>query len=445
MRWIDIDLPEAKISQEATILLQEAERLADGIPGLQDKEGLDARAVTDQMRAAGRLLFQAVVLVDREAFSPEPDRTGAHTPGETAPEAPGSLGYHLVVGANRLHLPWFWLHNGIEFLAAKHPLCWAETGSSPETAPIERPWMDRFTRAGFVVGSDGDTSRAAILQEMQGDRLGPELLFVPGHSEETIRRLIYREAEAIEHALSSTLTASPLARLKMPAEAVTPSRLPELGWAYQAMHFAGPTSQPARQTDTVGEYWMNRLIEETATPSDEDYEEAVGLEGEVLGVDPITSLLDDVCEKYDAQGGPSESLNRVGERAEGASGGGRDRPRGPGQQWLLPDGPIDPEHIGRQGLIPPLVFSNSYRALPELGRRFTTAGASAFVGPLVPLFSRPARLFAGHCYRALGQGRCVGAAVWQAADACRRELGDEHPAWLSYGVQGYGALALQYL
>lgn len=445
MRWIDIDLPETRITQEAAILLHEAERLADAIPALQDKEGLDARAVTDQMRAAGRLLFQAVMLIDREAFSPEPQRSGTVTPGRPDPGGPGTLGYHLVLGTNRLHLPWFWLHNGIEFLAAKHPLCWAETGSSPETAPSERPWMGRFVRAGFVVGRDGDTSRAAILRELQGDRLGPELLFVPGHSEESIRRLIYREAEAIEHALASTVTAAPLARLKMPAEAVTPSRLPELGWAYQAIHFAGPTSQPARQDDAVGEFWMNRLIEETAAPSDEEYESAVGLETEVLGVDPITSLLDDVCEKYDAQGGPSETYNRVGERAEGGTDVSRPRSSGPGQQWLLPDGPIDPEDIGRQGLIPPLVFSNSYRALPELGRRFTTAGASAFVGPLVPLFSRPARLFAGHLYRALGQGRCIGAAVWQAADACRRELGDEHPAWLSYGVQGYGALALQYL
>jgi hypothetical protein len=42
-------------------------------------------------------------------------------------------------------------------------------------------------------------------------------------------------------------------------------------------------------------------------------------------------------------------------------------------------------------------------------------------------------------------GWCAGAAVWQAARTCRRELGDEHPAWLSYGIQGFGQLALQYL
>ena len=60
-------------------------------------------------------------------------------------------------------------------------------------------------------------------------------------------------------------------------------------------------------------------------------------------------------------------------------------------------------------------------------------------------FSRPARIFAGYCYKALGEGWCVGAAVWQAGQACRQELGEDHPAWLSYGLQGYGSLALQYL
>ncbi len=444
MRWIDIDLSEKRITQEAAILLSEAERIANGIPALQESEGLDARSVIDEMRAAGRLLFQTVMIVDQEAFCDSVERDGATTPGEDGTPEPGNVGFHLVLGAHHLHLPWFWLHNGLEFLATKHPLCWAETGSSPVSGAPERTWMERFTRASFVVGSDGDTSLAAILNELQGDALGPELLFVAGHTEESIRRLIYREAEAIEQALAVGPNAAPLARLKMPAEAVTPAALPALGWAYQAIHFAGPTSKPARPADVEGEYWMNRLLEESAIPEDEDYETAIGVEGEVLGVDPITSLLDDVCERFEVNGGPSESLNRVGEHA----GGGdhhQQRKESSGTRWLLPDGPVDPEGIGRQGAIPPLVFSNSYRALPELGHRFTAAGASAFVGPMVPLFSRPARRFAGHCYAALGNGCCVGAAVWKAADACRRELGEEHPAWLSYGVQGYGALALQYL
>ena len=115
------------------------------------------------------------------------------------------------------------------------------------------------------------------------------------------------------------------------------------------------------------------------------------------------------------------------------------------RSWLLDDGPVKPEHLERGAAVPPLIFSNSYRALPELGLRFIHAGASTFIGPVVPLFSRPARIFAGHCYGAMGEGWGAGAAVWRAAQVCREELGAEHPAWLSYGLQGYGKLALQYL
>ena len=63
----------------------------------------------------------------------------------------------------------------------------------------------------------------------------------------------------------------------------------------------------------------------------------------------------------------------------------------------------------------------------------------------MPLFSRPARIFAGYFYQALGAGWGVGAATWRAARDCRAEFGEEHPVWLSYGVQGYGNLALPYL
>ena len=63
----------------------------------------------------------------------------------------------------------------------------------------------------------------------------------------------------------------------------------------------------------------------------------------------------------------------------------------------------------------------------------------------MPLFSRPARIFAGHFYQALGGGWNAGAAVWKAAGACRQEFGKKHPVWLSYGTQGYGSLALPYL
>ena len=446
MRWIDIKLSELEISQEAEALLAEAERLAEEIPTIQNRDGLDSRSVIDQMKKVGRSLFKAVLLVDQEAFHPGSDEI-EFTPADVANQEPDDLtGYHMVTGDSHVRLPWNWLHNGLEFLAAKHPICVSFEPSRPPAEGGDRLWMQRLFRAGFLVGEGGSTSLKAILAQMKEQQpRGPELLFVPGHTEDTIRRLIFREAEAIELALGSRPLGEPLASLVMPAEAVTPSQLPGLGLAYQAIHFAGPTSQPASPADVEGEFWINRLLEESNTPDESELEETVGLEGEVLGVDPITSLLDDVSQKAGRADRVWEALTIKGEQAKG--GGRVESPTSSGsnQHWLLPDGPIDPEGISMAGGIPPLIFSNSYCALPELGPRFTRAGASTFVGPMVPLFSRPARIFAGYCYKALGEGWCVGAAVWKAGQACRRELGEDHPAWLSYGLQGYGSLALQYL
>ncbi|MBU8871074.1 MAG: hypothetical protein KOO60_09470 [Gemmatimonadales bacterium] len=429
MRWIDINLSETNICQEAEALMADAERLAEKIIGIQARDGLDNRSVVDQMQEAGRNLFKAVLRVDQEAFHVDEDRPGSITPEVCLKEPDELTGYHITTDDRYIHLPWNWLHNGLEFLTVKNPVCVSTEPSRPPEGEAERPWMQRMVRADFLVGEGGSTSLKSVLSQMKEQQpRGPEVLFVPGHTEEAIRRLIYREAEAIELALDSPILTEPLARLEIPGEALTPSQLPELGLTYQAIHFAGPTSQPARPTDVEGEFWINRLVEEATTAADGEMEKTVGLEGEVLGVDPITSLLDD-----------------VGQKAHHA---GREEPAptsDSGHNWLLPDGPVGPEGISRTGGLPPLVFSNSYCALPDLGPRFTNAGASTFIGPQVPLFSRPARIFAGYCYKAMGEGWCAGAAVWKASQACRRELGEDHPAWLSYGLHGYGSLALQYL
>jgi hypothetical protein len=275
------------------------------------------------------------------------------------------------------------------------------------------------------------------------------MLFVPGHTDRRLRRLIYREAEVIQGALEIGCHGEVLARMDVEPDPITPSDLCERGFLYQALHFAGPTSLPATPNDARGEYWMNQLIDDTGDLADDAFESRVGLEGEVLGVDPITSLLDDITSRYDLHGmsetvpARSSSQNRQTSGSSGSSGPAT--PPTTRHTWLLEDGPVDPENLGRGGMLPPLVFSNSFCALPELGRRFTRAGASAFVGPVVPLFSRPARIFAGYFYQALGEGWGVGAAVWKAARDCREEFGAGHPAWLSYGVQGYAVLALPYL
>jgi hypothetical protein len=159
------------------------------------------------------------------------------------------------------------------------------------------------------------------------------------------------------------------------------------------------------------------------------------MELEVVGVDPVDALIDQVNERREA---PHAALQPelVAAYASAAI---------PSGGWLLDDGPFVPESLGRDGALPALIFSNSYCSLTGLGRRFLEAGASTFVGPAAPLYSRPARRFAAAFYTCLADGLGVASAVRCAALALRSELGDDHPAWLSYGVVGYGSLALRHI
>jgi hypothetical protein len=446
MRWIDIILPEPTIHQELDQRLAAAAALAATIPDLQDSYGLDSARVLEAMKEAGREIFQGIIDLDPGAFSPSRGGPAGDTPVLGQPAHDDLLGYHVVADPRWVGLPWTWLHNGVGFLFEKHPVCSSSGTSRLPGAELLRPWMQRMTRARFLVGETGGDSLKETLSQLRPKNAGgPEILFVPGHTDRERRKLIYREAELIEAALEHGCRGETLINLDLPVEPVTPSDLIGKGFQYQAIHFAGPTSQPARPEDPYGEYWMNRLIEETTLPDARQLEDVLGLAGEVLGVDPVTSLLDDIVERYENE---DTVLNTVPASRAGSGGrtpGGTPRRHGPERSWLLDDGPVHPEHLERGGSLPPLIFSNSFQAMPTLGSRFVRAGASTFIGPVVPLFSRPARMFAGHCYAALGQGWCAGAAVWKAAQDCRRELGEEHPAWLSYGIQGYGQLSLQYL
>ena len=437
MRWYDIILPEPGTNLPLDRDLAEVGLLAAGYREIQQRDGLDAPGLPRVAEAAGRVLFAAVSRAVPGAFDRSRRAATLASPAVGEPAHDALEGFHLVVDAAWLGLPWSWLHNGLTFLLEQHPVCAGTRPATPPASRSARPWMQRQLRAGYLVGEGGAQDLRAVRDQLQapGARL-PELLFIPGHSDPQMRRLIYREAEAIADALNAGPGGRPLARLEVPVEAVTPGRLCEQNVAFQVLHFAGPTSAAARHDDTLGEYWMNRLLEETSFPDDETLAEALGLEGEVLGVDPVTSLLDDVCASHG---------RRVARATAGVPGGGRPEEAAGGPSWLLDDGPVAPETLARRGQLPPLVVSNSWCSVPELGARFVHAGASTFVGPLVPLYSRPARLYAGHLYRGLGRGWCAGAAAWQAARECRRELGPEHPAWLSYGVLGFGSLALQYL
>lgn len=442
MRWFDIILPEPGTDQALDQALCEAAALATGYPQIQARDGLDAAGLVPLMEQVGQRLFAAVTAAVPRAFDRTRRVATLDSPAVGDASHDALVGFHLVVDAAWLGLPWTWLHNGLSFVFEQHPLCASLRPAALPSQPALRPWMQRQVRAGFLVGAGGAQDLRAIRDQLQspGARL-PELLFIPGHSDPQMRRLIYREAESIAEALVGGMAGRPLAQVEVPVDAVTPGLLCDQNVAYQVLHFAGPTSAPARHDDTLGEYWMNRLLEETSFPDDESLAEALGCEGEVLGVDPITSLLDDVCESRDRRAAQATGRLQSGRRTDDTGPGGSSG----ATAWLLDDGPVAPEILGRRGQLPPLVFSNSWCAVPELGARFVRAGASTFVGPLVPLFSRPARLYAGHLYAGMGRGWCAGAANWLAAAECRRELGREHPAWLSYGVLGFGSLALQYL
>ena len=456
MRWIDIILPEPTIHQELDNRLTAASDLAGEIPSLQEQYGLDSIRVLEVMKRAGHELFQGILAVDSGAFCSSKRPESREIPALGKPGHDELVGYHIVTDGAWVGLPWSWLHNGVGFLFEKHPICAAERGSSLPAGNLHRPWMQRLTRAEFLVGEEGGNTLKETISQLRPTGAGrPEILFVPGHTDRKRRQLIYREAELIEGALEHGCQGETLLHLDLPLAPVTPSDLIKQGLQYQAIHFAGPTSQPARPSDHYGEYWMNCLIEETTLPDARELDDALGIEGEVLGVDPVTSLLDDIVERYETAPTPLDtvSASRTGSAGTGSDirgGGGVDFghpavPESSARSWLLDDGPVNPENLERSGILPPLIFSNSYQALPALGHRFVRAGASTFIGPVVPLFSRPARIFAGYCYGAMGRGWGAGAAVWKASQDCRLELGPDHPAWLSYGIQGYGQLALQYL
>lgn len=416
MRWIDIVLPRPGECPDSERLLAEARTLAAEIPTLQQRHGLDTLAVTNQMHSVGQLLFRWVVAADPEAFRPGEDRAGAWTPPCGHIEDDRELGYHLIVAPEYAGLPWHWLHNGLASLLETSAICVAEHGARvPEVDP-PRLWMQRHSHALFE-SQDATT----------GERPSPEILFVAGHGQDEIRRLMFREADGIDQALGAQLPTR--ARLRIPG-AVTPGLLASRAMLYQGLHFAAPTSQPPEVSRAGENRWLAGLMAAAGQPGAEAVDELVGMEMEVLGVDPVEVALDQAAAAY-ARSGARTPIGATTGRTASVS----------AADWLLDDGPVLPEQLGTRGL-PPLVFSNSWCSLHWLGQRFREAGSSTFVGTTIPVFSRPARLFASLFYEALGTGRCCGGAHRQAALALREQLGPDHPGWLAYGLQGYGSLRL---
>jgi len=466
MRWYEIDLnlpgipsgdadtrsdgPPTMQRGEAVQLLAEAKACVDDLPQLQSREGIDSPAVVKRMVEVGQMLFHVVTLDQPYAFSRRRARVGISTPYVGVAEADHVVGYHLTVPTPHTGLPWIWLHNGVGFLLEKHAICASHGRSGLPDMPHQVPWMGRLQDTRLIQQIQGEQPLRQILPRLRPSECAdPEILFVPEHCDEKIRRLLYREADAIGRALAAGALGRPLAKLKSLAETVTPAWLAQRGGMYQGLHHAGPTAQPAESSTPEPDSWLECLLTEgdqfTADPvvrpvsTDLDSGTAgdlpVDLELELVGVDPITALLDTVA--VQAEAGGETAL--AGEPPVKVT---TTLPRGP---WWLEDGPVRPEDLGKRGAMPPLVFSNSYRSLCEMNIRFLNAGASVFIGTVAPLYSRPARKYAGRFYNFMADGHSAATALRMAALACRSEYGADHPAWLSYGIVGYGSLALQYL
>jgi hypothetical protein len=453
MRWVDIDLRRPS-NAEARRHLEAAASTRHELPGVQERHGPDSPAAVALMAEVGSRLFRAVTAVDPFAFASDRDRTGGIDPRVGVAETDHLVGYHLIVPPELLNLPWSWLHNGVDFLLVHHPIAAATAGSDP-AARRASAWTSRHRDARFAQEALGAQPLTAWLDQMRpAGRDDPEILFLAGHCEEAVRPLLYREADAIRGALAASPLQRALARLAVPDQAVTPDDLRRRGASFQGFHFAGPTARPpSGSAETAWEY----LASVGAASGD-----ATGAgDLEYVGVDGITAMLDELSERAEREEQLDEpkALAGVGAAADGAPGAsaaGAGEPAAPhgsaaaavpqaGGSWLLEDGPIRPEELARVGGAPPLVFSNSYLSLQDLGRRFLEAGASTFVGPTAAVMSRPAREFAARFYSCLAEGYCAAAALRSAALACRERHGAESPIWLSYGLIGYGSLALQYL
>ncbi len=467
MRWIDIDLAGPGVARrhfEAA-----ATRFRD-LPRLQQRAGLDSPEAVALMAEVGQLLFRAVTAIDPRAFADDRAREGGVDPRVGIAETDHLTGYHLRVRPEHLTLPWTWLHNGVEFLLARCAIAASPAGSRPATAraPEARAWMRRHRDSLFTQDALGSEPLSSWLEQLRpAGTEAPEILFLAGHCEEEVRPLIYREADAIRRALAVSPLQRPLARLAVPERALTPNQLRRRGGAFQGFHFAGPTARPpVARIETAWEYLQT--LGAAARPEDPgadgspvgsgaDTAADVG-ELDYVGVDPITAILDELSDRAARQEELAAPMEPVAaepaprEAAEAGAGGGASGPArasgrsaAAGPPWLLEDGPIHPEELARVGGAPPLVFSNSYLSLPDLGPRFLEAGASVFVGPVAPVMSQAAREFAARFYGCLAGGYCAAAALRSASMGCREHLGADNPVWLSYGLVGYGSLALQYL
>ncbi len=426
MQWLDIDLTRGQDAATRRGLLDRAHVQRDRLVRLQQTEGLGSPAVHAAVTELGQLLFRAAQTGNPAAFAPDRADVGAASPALAGAVAESPIGYHLVVTTDDLVLPWSCLHNGIRFVLELAPVC-ADRRSSVKSAR-RGAWSRRWEDQVQAEQTHGPSRLGEVVRRFRPqDCADPGVLFLDGHGrgEGTVQARL--ERATLDEALAQLGDGQRLAWLESPAGAMTPGRLARSGRRYQGFHFSGATSAPQVQATTVQLSGWEALARDLMLSAQEEREL------EPVGVDPVTALLDRISER--AEQGRSHPWSG------GAGNGATTEPA----RWQLEDGPVAPEDLARHAATPPLVFSNSYLGLTAFGPRFLMSGASAVVGPHLAVSQPRARAFAGDFYRALAGGATVASALRTASLACRDRSGADDPSWLSYGMLGSGALALQYL
>ncbi|MBA4378516.1 MAG: hypothetical protein C0395_07675 [Gemmatimonas sp.] len=427
MQWLDIDLTRGQDTATRRGLLDRAHTQHDRLVRLQQAVGLDSAAVHASLTELGQLLFRAAQTGNPAAFAPDRTDLGAASPALTGAAAESPIGYHLIVATDDLVLPWICLHNGIRFVLELAPIC-ADRRSSLKSArrgAWSRRWEDQIQ----AEQSRGPSRLGEVVRRFRPeDCADPGVLFLDGHGrgDGTVQAKL--ERAMLDEALAQLGDGQRLAWLETPAGAMTPGRLVRTGRRYQGFHFSGATAVPQVPAATAQLSGWEALARDLMMSAEEEREL------EPVGVDPVTALLDRISERAE-QGRLHPWSGGAGARATADT----------GERWLLEDGPVAPEDLARHAATPPLVFSNSYLGLTAFGPRFLMSGASAVVGPHLAVSQPRARAFAGDFYRSLAGGATVASALRTAALACRDHSGADDPAWLSYGLLGSGALALQYL
>lgn len=422
MRWLDIDLTEVRDGSAVSDFLERAEARRDDLAALQRDCGLDSPQVLSGLEEIGQLLFRAAHAADATAFAPDREDGVVRAPSAaTVADTPGH-GYHLRVDPSHLGLPWTALHNGLHFLIERAPICASTRGAEP-TDP-ERSWMRRWADDALTEAAFGPATVGDLVDRFRpGDCAEPAILFLDGQAANAGGGQSRLERDMIDGALETLSDGRRLARLETPPPALTPSRLARASRDYKAVHFSGATAVPPRAPD-ADRAWAAPPAAETIV-DEEDLE--------IVGVDPVTSLLDRINEKADA--------GRLAPWSDGAL----NLKVAPAPAWELEDGPVRPEDLAREHAAPPLIFSNSYLSLASLGPRFLEVGTSVFVGSQLAVAPDRAGEYAAEFYHALARGRSAAEALREAALTCRERWGCHHPAWLAYGIIGSGALALHYL